>query len=129
MARRRFFKKHGSSMKVTGIQAGGGAAVALIDRQILSSESGKKMFGSNTYVKPLVMLAGAHFLKGKAPNLCAGMAGAAGYMLVQAHYEQEDNKPVEGIVEAGATHYPGALGMGPLNANYNEAGAVFEVAR
>lgn len=130
---RRFFRKHGSSMKVTGIQAAGGMAVALLDKQILSSESGQKMFGDSTYVKPLVVLAGAHFIKSKAPNLGAGMAGAAGFMLATAYYENNESSDnnAKGIVEVGALHnYPPAFAPGGgYRGAYDEAGAVFEVVR
>ncbi|TXH58007.1 MAG: hypothetical protein E6Q97_03195 [Desulfurellales bacterium] len=128
---RRFIQRHGSGMKVTAIQAGGGAAVALIDRHLFQSESGKKMFGESTYLKPLLVLGGAHLLKAKAPNLAAGMAGGAGFMLAQTYYASEDEKPADGIVEAGALRgYPPAFAMrNPGNYGYNDAGAVFEWAQ
>ena len=131
MARRlrRFVKNHGSSMKVTGIQAAGGAAVAVIDRQILSSESGQKMLGESTYIKPLLILAGAYVIRTKAPNLSAGMAGGAGFMAAQAYFANADEEGGEtkGIVDTGALrNYPPAFGY-PRQNMYADAGAVFEV--
>ncbi len=125
---RRFLKNHGSAMKVSGIQAGGGVAVALLDKQVLSTESAQKMFGDNTYFKPILVGVIAHFIKSKAPNLGAGMVGAAGYMLAQTYYEnQEAEGEAKGIVEAGSLrNQPRAFGMPRAN-HYAEAGAVFEV--
>lgn len=125
---RRFFRNHGGAMKETGIQAGGGLAVALLDKQVLSTESGQKMLGDNTYLKPILVGVVAHFVKQKAPSLGAGMAGAAGYMLGQAYYEnQEAESETKGLVEAGSLHHqPRAFAMPRANM-YADAGAVFEV--
>lgn len=127
---RRFYQRHGSGLKVTAIQAGGGAAAALIDQHLFQSESGKKMFGESTYLKPLLVLGGAHLLKSKAPNLGAGMAGAAGFMLAQTYYANaEAEKPANGIVEAGSLRgYPPAFAMRNQGYGYADAGAVFEFA-
>lgn len=130
---RRFMRKHGSSIKTTGANAAGGVAVAFLDRQFLSSESGQNMLGKDSYVKPIVVIVAAHFLKGKAPNLAAGMAGAGGYMLAQTYFEKSDgskNENAEGVVDVGALRTrPGyAFGPGGMN-SYDDADAVFEFAQ
>lgn len=128
MSARRFYRRHGNSIKVTGIQASGGAAVAVIDSQLLSSDSAKAMIGTNTFIKPLLVIGLAHVVKSKAANFGAGMAGAGGYMLATTYFAQPKPPAVQGMVEAGALReQPNAFGPGRMDNRYDNAGAVYEV--
>ena len=49
----------------------------------------------NTFIAPLLMIAGGHFIKRKAPNVGAGVVGAGGYALAMAFDVRQQNKAAQ----------------------------------
>lgn len=65
----------------------------------------------NTFIMPLLMIAGGHFIKRKAPNVGAGVVGAGGYALAMAFdaKQQADKFKKEQEAAAGKPSDAGAL--------------------